>query len=99
MSDIGLGLAVDASMERHRQGYLTQQGNVVRRDVLGPVDEVAVWGGANRRHRYSAILHRHTRARPGAPDSGSPQKSVQPKPLVTDRLVAQMDAVSGCAGL
>jgi transposase len=63
VSYIGLAPSVDASAEKCRLGHVTKQGNALLRYVLGQAAQVAVRTDPDLRRLYSAVTHRHGRAK------------------------------------
>jgi transposase len=63
VSYIGLAPSVDASAEKYRLGHVTKQGNALLRYVLGQAGQVATRTDADLRRLYSAVMHRHGRAK------------------------------------
>jgi len=63
VSYIGLAPAVAASAEKCRLGHVTKQGNALLRYVLGQAGQVAARSDADLRRLYSAVMHRHGRAK------------------------------------
>jgi transposase len=63
VSYIGLAPAVAASAEKCRLGHVTKQGNALLRYVLGQAGQVAARADADLRRVYSAVMHRHGRAK------------------------------------
>jgi len=63
VSYIGLAPTVDASADKCRLGHITKQGNVLLRYVLGQAGQVATRSDPDLRRLYSAVMHRHGRAK------------------------------------
>jgi transposase len=63
VSYIGLAPAVAASAEKCRLGHITKQGNALLRYILGQAGQVAARSEPELRRLYSAVMHRHGRAK------------------------------------
>jgi transposase len=63
VSYIGLAPSFDASAEKCRLGHVAKQGNALLRYVLGQAGQVAARTDPDLRRLYSAVMHRHGRAK------------------------------------
>jgi transposase len=63
VSYIGLAPTVDASADKCRLGHVSKQGNALLRYVLGQAGQVAVRSEPDLRRVYTAVMHRHGRAK------------------------------------